>query len=99
VADLAGHRRLVRVDVHVHQGGTFVRERRWPLAGLPFVVAINGWDGQFPHSQEQVREALALAPYVPVVTIDARSRDSVKRTLITLVEHVLRVRAGHGMSA
>ncbi|GAB2481260.1 ATP/GTP-binding protein [Streptosporangium sandarakinum] len=68
-------------------------------AGLPFVVAINGWDGQFPHSQEQVREALALAPYVPVVTIDARSRDSVKRTLITLVEHVLRVRAGHGMSA
>ncbi|MET9065651.1 GTP-binding protein [Streptosporangium sandarakinum] len=68
-------------------------------AGLPFVVAINGWDGQFPHTQEQVREALALAPYVPVVTIDARSRDSVKRTLITLVEHVLRVRAGHGMSA
>ncbi|WP_435866411.1 GTP-binding protein [Streptosporangium sandarakinum] len=68
-------------------------------AGLPFVVAINGWDGQFPHSQEEVREALALAPYVPVVTIDARSRDSVKRTLITLVEHVLRVRAGHGMSA
>ncbi|GGP89180.1 ATP-binding protein [Streptosporangium pseudovulgare] len=68
-------------------------------AGLPFVVAINGWDGRFPHSQEQVREALALAPYVPVVTIDARSRDSVKRTLITLVEHVLRVRAGHGMSA
>ncbi|MEU9831215.1 ATP/GTP-binding protein [Streptosporangium sp. NPDC048047] len=68
-------------------------------AGLPFVVAINGWDGQFMHSQDQVREALALAPYVPVVTTDARSRDSVKRTLITLVEHVLRVRTGHGMPA
>ncbi|GAA3444827.1 GTP-binding protein [Planomonospora venezuelensis] len=67
-------------------------------AKLPFVVGINGWDGQFPHSEEEVREALALAPHVPIVRTDARSRDSVKATLITLVEHVLRVRAAYGMS-
>ncbi|MBG0812918.1 ATP/GTP-binding protein [Planomonospora sp. ID82291] len=67
-------------------------------AKLPFVVGINGWDGQFPHSEEEVREALALAPHVPIVRTDARSRDSVKSTLITLVEHVLRVRAAYGMS-
>ncbi|MEV7006086.1 ATP/GTP-binding protein [Streptosporangium sp. NPDC051022] len=67
-------------------------------ARLPFVVGVNGWDGQFPHMEEEVREALALAPHVPVVRTDARSRDSVKSTLITLVEHVLRVRAAYGMS-
>ncbi|GAT65549.1 ATP-binding protein [Planomonospora sphaerica] len=67
-------------------------------AKLPFVVGINGWDGQFPHSEDEVREALALAPHVPIVRTDARSRDSVKSTLITLVEHVLRVRAAYGMS-
>ncbi|WP_068921744.1 GTP-binding protein [Planobispora rosea] len=67
-------------------------------AKLPFVVGINGWDGQFLHTEEEVREALALAPHVPIVRTDARSRDSVKSTLITLVEHVLRVRAAYGMS-
>ncbi|MEV4188162.1 GTP-binding protein [Streptosporangium canum] len=67
-------------------------------AKLPFVVGVNGWDGQFQHTEEEVREALALAPHVPIVRTDARSRGSVKGTLITLVEHVLRVRATHGMS-
>ncbi|SNS65356.1 hypothetical protein SAMN05216276_101369 [Streptosporangium subroseum] len=65
-------------------------------AKLPFVVGVNGWDGQFPHSEDEVREALALAPHIPVVRTDARYRDSVKSTLITLVEHVLRVRASYG---
>ena len=65
-------------------------------AKLPFVVGVNGWDGQFPHSEDEVREALALAPHIPVVRTDARYRDSVKSTLITLVEHVLRVRAAYG---
>ncbi|MFI6797670.1 GTP-binding protein [Streptosporangium canum] len=67
-------------------------------AKLPFVVGVNGWDGQFQHTEEEVREALALAPHVPIVRTDARSRGSVKGTLITLVEHVLRVRATHGTS-
>ncbi|WP_326820549.1 ATP/GTP-binding protein [Streptosporangium sp. NBC_01639] len=67
-------------------------------AKLPFVVGVNGWDGQFHHTEEEVREALALAPHVPIVRTDARSRDSVKSTLITLVEHVLRVRSAYGTS-
>ncbi|GAA2859987.1 ATP/GTP-binding protein [Streptosporangium fragile] len=65
-------------------------------ARLPFVVGVNGWNGEFPHTEEEVREALALAPHVPIVRTDARARDSVKATLITLVEHVLRVRAVYG---
>ncbi len=64
-------------------------------AGLPFVVAMNGWDGSFQHSMDEVREALSLAPHVPVVKTDARSREAVKSTLISLVEYVLRTRAGY----
>ncbi|NUT43896.1 MAG: ATP/GTP-binding protein [Thermoactinospora sp.] len=62
-------------------------------ARLPFVVGINGWDGQFAYGENDVRDALALPPHVPVVRTDARRRDAVKGTLITLVEHALRIRA------
>ncbi|MEU4548190.1 GTP-binding protein [Nonomuraea dietziae] len=68
-------------------------------AKLPFVVGINGWDGQFPHAENEVREALALAPHIPIVKTDARNRESVKATLISLVEHVVRVRASYGTPA
>ncbi|MEW9547666.1 ATP/GTP-binding protein [Nonomuraea sp. NPDC050783] len=62
-------------------------------AKLPFVIGINGWDGQFLHSDQEVREALALSPHTPIVRTDARDRESVKATLIALVEHVVRLRA------
>ncbi len=58
-------------------------------AKLPFVIGINGWDGAFPHQEEEIREALSLNPHTPIVRLDARARDSVKATLITLVEHAL----------
>ncbi|MEV7006110.1 ATP/GTP-binding protein [Streptosporangium sp. NPDC051022] len=61
-------------------------------AKLPFVVAVNGWDGSYLHGEEEVREALTLAPHIPISRTDARSRDAVKATLITLVEHALTVR-------
>ncbi|GAA3444863.1 GTP-binding protein [Planomonospora venezuelensis] len=61
-------------------------------ARLPFVVALNGWDGSYPHVEEEVREALTLDPGIPISRTDARSRDAVKSTLITLVEHALTVR-------
>ncbi|NRQ34376.1 ATP/GTP-binding protein [Nonomuraea sp. NN258] len=62
-------------------------------AELPFVVALNGWDGAFPHIESQVREALSLSGHVPIVRTDARAREAVKNTLITLVEHALSVRS------
>ncbi|NUP00769.1 MAG: ATP-binding protein [Nonomuraea sp.] len=61
--------------------------------GLPFVVGLNGWDGEFPHVESEVREALTLSPQVPLVRTDARARQSVKNTLITLVEHALSARS------
>ncbi len=61
-------------------------------AQLPFVVGINGWDGQYPHSDSEVRDALTLSPHIPLVRLDARSKESVKQVLIQLVEHALTVR-------
>ena len=57
--------------------------------GLPFIVAINCFDGAPTYDPDDVRIALDLDPRVPAVLCDARQRDSVKRILITLVEHVL----------
>ncbi|GGO83408.1 ATP-binding protein [Nonomuraea cavernae] len=61
-------------------------------AQLPFVVGVNGWDGQYAHSDGEVRDALTLAPHIPLIRLDARSKDSVKSALINLVEHALTVR-------
>jgi signal recognition particle receptor subunit beta len=63
-------------------------------ARLPFVVGVNGFDGQYPHSEDELREALTLSSHIPVVRTDARARESVKNTLITLVEHALTTRVG-----
>ena len=53
---------------------------------VPFIVAINCFDGELRHAVEDVREALAIRPDVPIVLCDARVRDSAKATLIELVE-------------
>lgn len=56
---------------------------------LPFVVAINAFDGKLRHRPEEVRDALELNPDVPVVICDARDRESAKQTLIAVVRHAL----------
>ena len=58
-------------------------------AGLPFIVAINGFHGQFPYSISDVQQALAVSPDVPIVRCDARERKSTKTALISLVEHAM----------
>jgi signal recognition particle receptor subunit beta len=58
--------------------------------GIPFVVAINCFDGRAQHTPEQVREALGVPVDVPVVLTDARRRDVTKHTLIELVSHAIR---------
>jgi signal recognition particle receptor subunit beta len=57
--------------------------------GLPFVVAVNAFDGIVRHSAEEVSEALQLGDEVPVMVIDARDRESAKSSLIAVVEHAL----------
>ena len=56
---------------------------------LPFVVAINCFDGVLAHAVDDVREALVIGPDTPIVACDARVRESAKTTLIELVQHAL----------
>jgi uncharacterized protein len=56
---------------------------------IPFIVAVNCFDGSISHDPEDIRVALDLDPGLPVVLCDARSKDSAKEVLIALVEYVL----------
>jgi signal recognition particle receptor subunit beta len=56
--------------------------------GLPFLVAVNCFDGRQHHHADAVRRALDLDPSVPVVLCDVRQRTSVRDVLVALVEHV-----------
>ncbi|MBV8950659.1 MAG: ATP/GTP-binding protein [Actinobacteria bacterium] len=59
-------------------------------AALPFVVAVNCFDGYARHNAHDVREALVVPDETPVVLCDARHRGSVKTVLVLLVEEALR---------
>ena len=56
---------------------------------LPFVVAVNRFDGELAHDLDEVRDALALNPAVPLITCDARDRASAAAVLQTVVKHTL----------
>ena len=51
-------------------------------AGVPFVVAVNCFDGIVTHPLDVIREALAVPPAVPIVYTDARERRHAKQALI-----------------
>jgi signal recognition particle receptor subunit beta len=57
--------------------------------GLPFVVAVNLFDGKLDHDLDDVRWALAVKEDVPVITFDARERSSVRDALIVVLERAL----------
>jgi uncharacterized protein len=56
--------------------------------GLPFVVVVNRFDGAPTYPDAELRDALALANDVPILSCDARQRAGAKQVLIALVEHV-----------
>ena len=56
---------------------------------VPFVVAVNEFDGMVRHGLDEVRAALAVGSDTPVVVTDARRRDDVKRTVLQLLDVVL----------
>jgi signal recognition particle receptor subunit beta len=58
---------------------------------IPFIIALNCFEGSRRYEKEDVRVALDLDPGLPIVLCDARSRESAKEVLIALVEHVLSV--------
>jgi uncharacterized protein len=56
---------------------------------MPFVVAVNCFEGSRRFPLEAVMRALQLSSDSPVVLCDARRRDSSRDVLVTLAEHAL----------
>jgi len=56
---------------------------------LPFLVAVNEFDGSPKYPAQAVRKALALRDEIPVVTVDARDRLSARAALIAVTEYAL----------
>ncbi|MCC9309704.1 ATP/GTP-binding protein [Kitasatospora sp. RB6PN24] len=57
--------------------------------GIPFLVAVNCFDGAEVFAAEDVRAALDLPAGVPVLLCDARRREDGKELLARLVEHAI----------
>jgi uncharacterized protein len=57
--------------------------------GLPFIVAVNQFDGSPRHRLDQVRLALNIDPEIPLIRFDARDKESVKEVLIRLLDMLL----------
>jgi signal recognition particle receptor subunit beta len=73
-------------------GDSFVALDYFEARDTPFVVAVNHFDGSYHYPIPEVRDALGLAPHIPVIDCDARNRESVKYALITLLQHVYDLR-------
>ncbi|WP_164784975.1 GTP-binding protein [Streptomyces griseoviridis] len=58
-------------------------------ARLPFIVAVNEFDGAHRYPLDDVRRALVLNPGTPVRRCDARKPSSVAAALLSLVDHAL----------
>jgi signal recognition particle receptor subunit beta len=56
---------------------------------LPFVVAVNRFDGLVAHDLTTIRWALAIDDEVPLITFDARDRLSVRDALLVVLDRAL----------
>jgi uncharacterized protein len=57
---------------------------------LPFLVAINEFDGAPRYPLGDIRQALAVREDVPIMAIDARHRERTKEALVAVTEYALR---------
>jgi signal recognition particle receptor subunit beta len=79
---------IILVDVRRLQD-SFAAVDFFEARNLPFLVAINEFDGAPRHPTDAVRKALALRAHIPVISVDARSRDSARAALIAITEYSL----------
>ncbi|WP_280829700.1 ATP/GTP-binding protein [Mycobacterium sp. OTB74] len=79
---------IILVDVRRLQD-SFAAVDFFEARGLPFIIAVNEFDGAPRHPGHAVRQALALSEHIPVVTVDARRRESARDALITVTEYAL----------
>jgi signal recognition particle receptor subunit beta len=57
--------------------------------GIPFIVAVNEFDGVPRYPTEEIAAALALPPEVPIISLDARDREQAKGALVKITEYAL----------
>jgi signal recognition particle receptor subunit beta len=57
--------------------------------GVPFVVAVNLFDGLHRHNIDDIRWALVVADDIPVIAFDARDRRSVRDALLAVLHRSL----------
>ena len=79
---------IVLVDTR-RLGTSFAAIDYFERRGMPFVAAVNRFFGECPYTEPEIRDALELAPEVPLVWCDARERESSKQALVRLVRHAL----------
>ncbi|KUI45175.1 ATP-binding protein [Mycobacterium sp. IS-1590] len=79
---------IILVDVRRLQD-SFAAVDFFEARKLPFLVAVNQFDGAPRHPIVAVRKALTLGEHVPVITVDARDRQSAKAALIAITEYAL----------
>ncbi|WP_046316348.1 ATP/GTP-binding protein [Mycobacterium sp. UM_Kg1] len=56
---------------------------------LPFLIAVNEFDGAPRYPAAAVRQALALPDAIPVISVDARDPRSARDALIAISEYAL----------
>ncbi len=56
---------------------------------IPFVVGVNCFEGMLHHDLDDVREALAVGENVPVLSFDARDKESTKGMLVAVLVRAL----------
>ncbi|WP_343601781.1 ATP/GTP-binding protein [Mycobacterium sp.] len=56
---------------------------------LPFLIAVNQFDGAPRYPEAEVRAALTLPGHIPVISVDARDRRSATDALIAISEYAL----------
>ena len=56
---------------------------------LPFLIAVNEFDGAPRYPVSAVRKALTLADHIPVIAVDARDPRSARDALIAISEYAL----------
>ena len=59
--------------------------------GIPFVLAVNCFDGAELYDPDEIRGAADLDALVPVVLCDVRQRESCKSVLIVLLKYLIRL--------
>ena len=79
---------IILVDVRRLQD-SFAAVDFFEARELPFLVAINEFDGGPRYPGPAVRTALALDDRIPIVTVDARDRHSARAALIAVTEYAL----------